>query len=358
MPSRKEIQWSQLKVGALVVVAVAILIAIIFLMSGSTGGLFARKLVLRTYFANASGLKNGAPVTLEGVTIGNISKIRINSARNPTPVEVDMQVSEKFAKTLHVDSTTSIAQAGVLGDSFVDITSAHASGPPPGNNAELKSVAAPSIQEVVKTSQDALKQTTVLMGKVNTFVDTLNSTRGSAGKLVNDPALYNRLVRVSTNLDTLTRNINAGKGSLGKLLTDDSMYNKMNATVNELNTIAASISAGHGTAGKLVHDETLYNNLNNTVANADKLLSGINNGQGALGKLAKDPEFARKLDETVTSLDTMLKGVNDGKGTLGELVTNRALYQHTDATMQEAQQLVRAVRENPKKYLVIHLKIF
>ena len=43
MPSRKEIQWSQLRVGALVMVAMAVLIGLIFLMSGSTGGLFARR---------------------------------------------------------------------------------------------------------------------------------------------------------------------------------------------------------------------------------------------------------------------------------------------------------------------------
>ena len=44
MPSRREIQWSQLKVGALVLVAVAVLVGLIFLMSGSTGGLLARGL--------------------------------------------------------------------------------------------------------------------------------------------------------------------------------------------------------------------------------------------------------------------------------------------------------------------------
>ena len=53
VPSRKEIQWSQLKVGALVLVAVGVLVGLIFLMSGSTGGLFAPKLILRSYFDNA-----------------------------------------------------------------------------------------------------------------------------------------------------------------------------------------------------------------------------------------------------------------------------------------------------------------
>jgi phospholipid/cholesterol/gamma-HCH transport system substrate-binding protein len=50
--------------------------------------------------------------------------------------------------------------------------------------------------------------------------------------------------------------------------------------------------------------------------------------------------------------------VDEGKGSLGQLVQNRSLYDHTDQTMDQAQQLVKSIRENPKKYLVIHLKVF
>ena len=96
MPSRKEIQWSQLRVGALVLVAMAVLVGLILLMSGSSGGLFARKLVLRSYFENAAGLKDGAPVTLEGVTIGNVIHVRVVADRNPTPVEVTMRVGHEY----------------------------------------------------------------------------------------------------------------------------------------------------------------------------------------------------------------------------------------------------------------------
>lgn len=130
MPSRKEIQWSQLRVGVLVLAALAVLILLIFLMTGSTGGIFAQKLILRSYFTNAAGLKDGAPVTLEGVTIGSVRRIRVVSRRNPTPVEVIMQVGMDHLHDLHVDSTTAIAQAGVLGDSYLDIDSSRASGPP------------------------------------------------------------------------------------------------------------------------------------------------------------------------------------------------------------------------------------
>jgi phospholipid/cholesterol/gamma-HCH transport system substrate-binding protein len=81
MPSQKELRWSQLKVGILALAALTALTVLIFLLSGSTGGLFTRKLILRAYFENANGLKVGAPVTLEGVTIGNVTKVRLASYR-------------------------------------------------------------------------------------------------------------------------------------------------------------------------------------------------------------------------------------------------------------------------------------
>jgi phospholipid/cholesterol/gamma-HCH transport system substrate-binding protein len=358
VPSRKEIQWSQLRVGALVLAATAVLIALIFLMSGSTGGLFARKLLLRSYFQNAAGLKDGAPVTLEGVTIGNVIHVRVVPDRNPTPVEVTMQVGHEWVPALHATSTTSIAQAGVLGDSFVDIDSAHASGPPPANNAELRAYESPSIQTVIRTSEDSIEQVTVLMRKIELLVDALNSKKGSMGEFINDPALYNRVTRIANNLETITGSVAAGKGSLGKLVSDDTLYTRANSAVDRLDKITTALDEGKGTAGKLLHDDSLYNNLNAAVANTNQLVSQINAGKGSLGKLAKDPAFAQKLDDTVTRLDSILTSVDEGKGSLGQLVQNRSLYVHADQTLDQTQQLVKNMREDPKKYLVIRMKVF
>lgn len=358
MPSRKEIQWSQLKVGALVLVGVAILIGLIFLMSGTTGGLFAKKLILRSYFQNASGLKNGAPVTLEGVTIGNVQHIRVVPSRNPTPVEVTMQLSADAAYALHTDSTTSIQSAGVLGDSYVDINSENAHGPQPTQNAELRARNVPSIQAVVDTSQQALVKATEVMTKLNAVLDTMNSKRGSMGMFLNDPGFYRKVTAVAGNLQTITQQISQGKGTLGKLMTDQQMYNKLNATVDRLDTISQSIAEGHGSVGKLIHDESLYNNLNAAVVNTNKLVEGINNGKGAMGKLTQDRAFARKLDDTITNLDSIVKGLNEGKGTLGQLMVNRSVYDHADQAMDQASQLLKGIRENPKKYLSIKMHVF
>ena len=358
MPSRKEIQWSQLRVGALVLVAMAVLVMLILLMSGSSGGLFRPKLVLRSYFENAAGVKAGAPVTLEGVTIGNVIQVRVVPDRNPTPVELTMRVGWDFRSKLHVDSTATIAQAGVLGDNYVDITSTHATGRPPDNNAELKVSGSPGIQDLIHTSNNSIVEVQALTLKIETLVDTLNSKRGTAGELINDPELYRKITTIASDLQTITGAISEGKGSLGKLINDDTLYTRANSAIDRLDRITISLEEGKGSAGKFLKDETLYNNLNSAVANTNQLVSEINAGKGALGRLAKDPAFAEKLDDTVTRLDSILKSVDEGKGTLGQLVQNRALYDHADQTMDQTQQLVKSIREDPKKYLVIRMKVF
>ena len=358
MPSRKEIQWSQLRVGALVLLATAVLIVLILLMSSTSGGLFARKLVLRSYFQNAAGLKDGAPVTLEGVTIGNVIHVRVVSDRNPTPVEVTMRVAHEYLNLLHTDSTTSINQAGVLGDSYVDIRSTHASGPQPAYNAELKASGSPSIQDVVRNSNESIVELHGMLLKIDTLIDTLNSRHGAVGELINDPELAGKVKTIATDLETITGAIAGGKGSLGKLVTDDTLYTRANSAVDRLDRITTALDSGQGSVGKLLKDDALYNNLNAAIANVNQMVTEINAGKGALGMMAKDPAFAAKLDDTISRLDTILQGMNEGKGTLGQLVQNRSLYDHADETLDQAQQLVKGIREDPKKYLVIRMKVF
>ncbi|HUD13830.1 MAG TPA: MlaD family protein [Terracidiphilus sp.] len=358
MPSRKEIQWAQLRVGALVLVAMAVLVGLILAMSGSTGGLFARKLLLRSYFENAAGVKDGAEVTLEGVTIGNVIHVRVVPDRNPTPVEVTMRVGYEFVHGLHTDSTASIAQAGVLGDSYVDIGSSHATGPPPANDAELRTSGSPSIQDVIRTSEVSITQVQSLTKKLEILTDSLNSKRGTVGMLINDPEMAHKVTVIATDLETITSAIASGKGSLGKLVNDDTLYAHLNSSVDKLDQITTALNDGKGSAGKFLKDDSLYDNLNATVSNANQLVAEINAGKGSIGKLARDPEFAKKLDNTVTRLDSILTSVDEGKGTIGQLLKNRSVYDHADETLDQTQKLVKSIRDDPKKYLIIRLKVF
>ncbi len=130
MPSQKQLQWSELKVGLTVLIASITLGILILLMSG-TGGILTKKITLISYFDNAGGLREGAPVRLQGVDIGNISGIRVVSdpARRLTPVEIIMKVNTKYRGNLRKDSVTLLSTAGVLGETYIDIDSSQAHGP-------------------------------------------------------------------------------------------------------------------------------------------------------------------------------------------------------------------------------------
>ena len=96
MPSQSRVKWAQLRVGLTVIFAVVVLAVLIFLMTG-TGGLFTSKIVVKSYFDNAGGIRVGAPVALQGVTVGNVSAVRVVPDHGPTPVEIDMKILKKFA---------------------------------------------------------------------------------------------------------------------------------------------------------------------------------------------------------------------------------------------------------------------
>jgi phospholipid/cholesterol/gamma-HCH transport system substrate-binding protein len=358
MPSQKELRWSQLKVGALALGALTALTVLIFLLSGSTGGLFTRKLNLKAYFENANGLKVGSPVTLNGVTIGNVISVHIVPNHEPDAVEVVSRVGETYLSSLHTDSTVSINQAGVLGDSFVDISSVYAKGPEPADNATLKTTSTPGIQDVVRTSQESIQQLQKVIAKVGVLVDTLNSGKGTVGMLLNDPDVARKIARTIDQLQTLTTEIASGKGSIGKLINDDELYNHANDMIAKLDDIAGKLDKGQGTAGKLLTDDKLYDNLNLAIANTNELLAGINAGKGSLGKLAKDPALANKVEESITHLNGILKGLEEGKGSIGQMFQNRSLYDNLDKTLNDTGQLITAIRKDPKTYLTVHVKVF
>ncbi len=358
MPSQQEVQWSQLKVGVLVIVALIALTALIFLMSGSTGGIFAGKIVLRSYFENSAGLKVGAPVNLEGVTIGNVKSIRIVQSRRLTPVEVTMKVSTKYTQDVREDSKASLDTVGVLGDTVVDISSKHAIGPSVKDNDELGTNESPNLSDVIKSSQGTIEQVDTILAKLDNLVDSLNTGKGSVGQLINNPALFNQATAAVQQLSQITADISKGRGTVGKLLTDDKLYNNLNETTIHLNHVATEIDSGQGTIGKLLKDQALYNNLNQTVDHANALMAQINQGQGTLGMLVKDPKFEAKFRDTVERLDSIMAKIDSGQGTIGQLVVNPSLYNNADAMLGETRNLVTQIRENPKKYLTFHVKVF
>ncbi len=357
MPSQKQLKWSQLRVGLTVLFASITLAVLIFLMSGTTG-LFTPKITLQSYFDDAQGLRSGAAVRLQGVDIGNVSSVRVVPNKQPTPVLVVMKVSTKYGFNIRKDSVTSMNTAGVLGETYINIDSAHARGPAARDGDVLATRETPDIQDVVRASQGTLQNLDALLKRTDRILAFVESGQGSIGKLVYDPTLYNRFADTVNEFKEIVDQVRAGQGSLGKLLSNDEAYNKVIAAIDKLNGMIDELQQGKGTAGKFLKDPSLYNNANDTIANVKKLTDDINAGKGAIGKLTKDEALARKLDNTITKLSALTDQLEAGQGTAGKLFRDPSLYNNADQMLVETRQLVKAIRENPKAYLTFRVKVF
>jgi phospholipid/cholesterol/gamma-HCH transport system substrate-binding protein len=359
LPSQKQLKWSQLRVGITVIVSCLTLGVLLFLMSG-TRGLFSKRIKLQSYFDNASGLREGAPVRLSGVDVGNVIKIRVvpDKDKQLTPVEVIMKVSTKYGFDLRRDSVISLETAGVLGETYLDIDSSQAVGAIVQDGDTLATQVHPDFNQVVRASQSTLENMDALLKRADRILAFAESGKGSLGKLIYDPTLYNRISATVADLQGMVEEVAKGHGSLGALINKNDAYDKFLATLDKMNAVIDDVQAGKGTAGKLLKDPSLYDNANDTMANIKKVSETINSGKGTIGRLVEDDELAKKLDITITKLSELTSELEAGQGTAGKLFKDETLYNNANQMITEASALVKAVKENPKKYLSIKLHIF
>jgi phospholipid/cholesterol/gamma-HCH transport system substrate-binding protein len=359
VPSEKQVKWSQLRVGLTVLVALVTLAVLIFVMTGTTG-LFTRKIVVRAYMDNAGGLRVGAPVRLEGVDIGNVTGIRVVSdpKRALAPVEVVSKITTKYQDTMNKGCQVELTTAGVLGEVFVDVDCRGAKGGPIQTGDELPTRDMPQLQDVVRASQGTLQNVDTLVKRLDSILSYIQSGQGSIGKVIYDPSLFNRANDMLNQMQQVVGQVNSSNGTIGKLINSDELYNKANAAVDNVNKIIDEVNGGQGTIGKFLKDPTLYDNANKAVAQTNQLIGGINAGKGTLGRLAKDEELGRKIDSTITRLNSIADRLDKGEGTAGKFLKDPDLYNNANDLLVETRSLIKAVRQDPKKYLTIHLKLF
>jgi phospholipid/cholesterol/gamma-HCH transport system substrate-binding protein len=275
-----------------------------------------------------------------------------------TPVKVTMKVTKKFQTTIHKDTTATVKTAGVLGESFIDLESKGATKPTVKDGDELPSTNAPNLEDVVRSSQGTLQNVDILVKRLDRILAQVESGKGTLGQVINDPTLMKKVNAMLDEVQGLLNDVNNGQGTICLLFKDKELYRKLDETVTKLNHIADDAESGKGSLGKFLKDDSLYNNLNQTAAKANKLMDDVNAGKGTIGLLAKDEEFAKRLHNTINKLSAISDRLEAGEGTAGKLLKDPSVYNNTDQMLVETRNLVKAIRENPKKYLTIHFRIF
>jgi len=89
-----------------------------------------------------------------------------------------------------------------------------------------------------------------------------------------------------------------------------------------------------------------------------QLTDDMNAGKGALGKFTHDQDFANKLQTTMNNLAALSDRMEKGEGSVGMLFKDPALYNNSNQMLVETRELLKSIRENPKKYLTFHVKVF
>jgi phospholipid/cholesterol/gamma-HCH transport system substrate-binding protein len=156
------------------VLVLAIIVLAAGCLLGVFHGRFHHKLELVTYLADAEGLRRGATVRMKGLDVGRVADVKLTPDRQGSPVKVIMLLDPAYHQNIPNDSKVRLSTAGILGETYVLIDIAGASGTPVVNHAVLKSEEATAL-----SYSDALEKITEALKHVN--CDDLSPEKSKLG---------------------------------------------------------------------------------------------------------------------------------------------------------------------------------
>ena len=345
MPRTRSIAWSQLKLGIIGIVALA-LVTVLVVAVGGQAGFFWELYPIKMQMRDVQGLKSGAVVRLSGKDIGRVAAVEFVGEL----VEVTCEVDKDVRPLITDDSVASVAALSLLGESMVVIKAAPGGRPIP-DWGYVRTAESSSMASLTDRAASGLDNASKLLAD-------LRAGRGTLGKLVTDDALYTELNAFVASAGEVTRNLNRGKGTVGQLMNDPAAYNSLKASMENLEQMTGRINSGQGALGRFLNDEAMGRSLSGTMTNLEATTGRLNRGEGTMGKLLTDRELYDRLTQMTTRVDEVVSGLNTGQGTAGQLLKDRQLYDNMNKAVTELRDLLADIRKDPKKFLRVSVSIF
>jgi phospholipid/cholesterol/gamma-HCH transport system substrate-binding protein len=299
-----EIRWGELRLGLLIVVAMAL-----FLWASIQGGssLFKKEYVLHSRFSNVQGVVAGAPIWFQGVEVGTVKSLDFVPMGDTSGVAVTFKVDQKVFPLIRRDSRVRIQALNVFGEKFIEVTPGTRMAARVSNGDTLLSQRPFDIAEI--------------MERGNRIVDQLSTTM--------------------TDLQFVMAKVRRGEGSLGRLANDDELYVSLNRTVRSAETLTAHLDRSQ---------VEMRSNLVSLTSTLDSLLKRVDRGEGTLGRMAKDPALYDNMASASARMDSTLARVERGEGNLGQLSKDEKLYKNLEGSLARLSDLIADIQKNPKKY--------
>lgn len=289
---------SEIRVGAFVILAAAVIVSGLFWISGSP----FRGPTIRVWgiAANANRIATASPVLLRGVEVGTVDEVALEAGR----VVLSMTLSTRVR--LPADTRGTIQPDGFLGQQLVELT--------PGTSAR-------TLAEGDTLSLDRRSDLTSL---ASTLGDEVGSLIGEMESLLDGG---------------LAENVASGS---------EAFTLAMRELAGILETERASIG------GLLANMDTLSNRLAGMTGSeeVERTLANLDTLSTRLAAASTDFSAAGR------SLAEITRGLEGGEGTLGRLLREDAVHDELLETLgmlraagEELALLLRDVRERPDRYL-------
>ncbi len=330
------------RVGSVVVVALLVLAAAIFLI-GSQNNLFRRKNHYRVRFATVTGLQAHNPVKLSGVHVGRVERIVLPEDPGEHLLVVHIAVDKRFGGRVRTDSRARIKTLGLLGDKYVEITSGSPEAAEIPDGGEIPAAEPTDVDKLIATGEDVVEQIVAISYSLAALLQRLERGEGVLGQLMSpldpdQPSVPEKIYATVESVERLTEAFESGRGPLARLVFDEQMGERLAQSVDRLEAILAQAEEGEGLMPALLTDtelrakiETLAENLTATTADLAELTRSLEDGEGLLPRLVFDEEYGREtaheLRELLVELRAVAAKLNAGEGTAGRLIEDPQVYE-------------------------------
>jgi len=305
---------NETKIGALTVIAVAILILGYSFLKGND--IFSGSNKYYAVYGSVDGLTVSKPVLVNGFQIGHVSKMQLRGDGKTTvefkiKSEYDVPVNT-LAKLVSTDLLGSKAIVFLLGDSK--------------QLAENKDTLRADIQGSLAESLQPIQT------KAENLMTKLDSSLAAINTILNPNFQKN----VDRSFASIANSLQTLEGTTQKI---DALVGAQSSHINGILTNAETVSANLRvtTAG-----------LNNVTSNFQKF-----SGDLANGNIKQTLDNANKA---MSDLQQTIANINSNKGSMGLLINDDKLYKNLQAASDNLNLLFIDLKENPKRY--VHFSVF
>lgn len=280
----------EIKVGVLVIVAVAIFFGGLMWLTGRT--FTTGRIDVLAEFNDIGSLQAGDPVQISGYMVGVVSRVRLEEeGRVLLTLEVDGRFRPK------ADASAAIRALDFLGAKYVEYSPGSAAGYLPEGEyidgagsvdmAELAGGLTDEAAEVMLGAQRMVSEqmTADVRATLAAVREALNVvTRVGEGPLVEDArGTFRNLEQVAGRLDTTLANpaIDESLSQLDELTENvTEMTQGLAGATMALSAMLNRMSDSTGTLGKLMADSTIHNDVHEVLVSLRKLLDDMRESPG------------------------------------------------------------------------------